>query len=111
MLFFLYVRSVVAKVLNINFKSRLNNNNKNNGLKSLWMSYRECVQVCRIVFGNFFYAVVIIIVFVIVDYFYRYYYYYYYYYCNFYYLKYKNAECLYIYMKFVFVFVLIIITI
>jgi hypothetical protein len=52
LLFYLYVRSVISKVLNVSFKSRWG---KADGParqpKGLWMSYRECVQVARIVFG------------------------------------------------------------
>lgn len=53
LLFFLYVRSVIAKVLHYSFKSRWNKHdgpNKTN--KSMWMSYREASHVAKIVFGT-----------------------------------------------------------
>jgi hypothetical protein len=53
LLFFLYVRSVVAKQLHVSFKTRWG---KSDGPgrqpKSLWLSYRECVSVARSVFGE-----------------------------------------------------------
>jgi hypothetical protein len=53
LLFFLYVRSVVAKQLHVSFKTRWG---KSDGPgrqpKSLWLSYRECVAVARAVFGD-----------------------------------------------------------
>jgi hypothetical protein len=52
LLFFLYVRSVVSKLLRISFKTRWS---KNDGPgrqpRSLWMSYKECVSVAKTVFG------------------------------------------------------------
>jgi hypothetical protein len=54
LLFFLYVRSVIAKVLHISFKSRWQK--KFDGVsgtpKSLWISFREAAHVARIVFGK-----------------------------------------------------------
>ena len=53
LLFFLYVRSVVAKQLHVSFKTRWG---KSDGPgrqpKSLWLSYRECVAVAKAVFGE-----------------------------------------------------------
>ncbi len=65
LLFYLYVRSVIAKVLNISFRSRWGKSDTSSSSsananashassrqpKGLWMSHRECVQVARIVFG------------------------------------------------------------
>ena len=52
LLFFLYVRSVVAKVLHVSFKTRwAKADGPGRQPKSLWMSYRECVTVARTVFG------------------------------------------------------------
>ena len=53
LLFFLYVRSVIASVLHINFRgrwSKLDGPGRQTPL-ALWMSHRECVQVARVVFG------------------------------------------------------------
>ena len=54
LVFFLYVRSVIAKVLHISFKSRWHK--KFDGVtgspKALWISYREAAHVARIVFGS-----------------------------------------------------------
>lgn len=53
LLFFLYVRSVIANVLHINFRgrwSRLDGPGRQTP-QALWMSHRECVQVARVVFG------------------------------------------------------------
>jgi hypothetical protein len=57
LLFFLYVRSVVSSVLHVTFRNKWTRpeNGANAGTKNiqaLWMSYRECVQVARIVFGE-----------------------------------------------------------
>jgi hypothetical protein len=53
LLFFLYVRSVIAKQLHVSFKTRWG---KSDGPgkqpKSLWLSYRECVLVAKAVFGE-----------------------------------------------------------
>ncbi len=56
-IFFLYVRSVVANVLHISFKTKWtrpdhggSGNSRN--VTALWMSYRECMQVSKIVFGE-----------------------------------------------------------
>lgn len=48
LLFYLYVRSVIAKVLHINFKSRWNTPST----KAIWMSYREAAHIARVVFGQ-----------------------------------------------------------
>ena len=54
LLFFLYVRSVLAKVLHISFKARWQK--KFDGVsgqpKALWISYKEAAHVARIVFGS-----------------------------------------------------------
>ena len=53
LLFFLYVRSVIANVLHINFRgrwSRLDGPGRQTP-QALWMSHRECLQVARVVFG------------------------------------------------------------
>ena len=54
LLFFLYVRSVIAKVLHISFKARWAKkfDGVNGQPKSLWISFREAAQVARIVFGT-----------------------------------------------------------
>jgi hypothetical protein len=53
LLFFLYVRSVISKVLHVNFKNRwVNSDAPGRQPTSLWMSYRECTHVARIVFGK-----------------------------------------------------------
>jgi hypothetical protein len=67
LLFYLYVRSVIAKVLHIHFKNRwtsASSGNKsqgdNNGggtlpgrqPQSLWMSYREALHITGIIFGK-----------------------------------------------------------
>ena len=54
LLFFLYVRSVLASVLHINFRgrwSKLDGPGRQTP-QALWLSYRECTQVARIVFGG-----------------------------------------------------------
>lgn len=52
LLFFLYVRSVVAKLLQFSFKTRwAKNDGPGRQPRSLWMSYRECVSVSKTVFG------------------------------------------------------------
>jgi len=53
LVFFLYVRSMVANVLHINFKTRWTRPDQANprNTQNLWMSYRECLTVSRIVFG------------------------------------------------------------
>jgi hypothetical protein len=52
LLFFLFVRSVVMKILNVQFKTRwMKAESASIGqAKGLWMSYRECAQVARVVF-------------------------------------------------------------
>mmetsp|Transcript_3092 Transcript_3092/g.4755 ORF Transcript_3092/g.4755 Transcript_3092/m.4755 type:complete len:680 (+) Transcript_3092:79-2118(+) len=53
LLFFLYVRSVVAKQLHVSFKTRwAKTDGPGRQPKSLWLSYRECVNVARAVFGD-----------------------------------------------------------
>jgi len=54
LLFFLYVRSIVANVLHVNFKARWTRPDQSNpkNLQSLWMSYRECSAVSKIIFGD-----------------------------------------------------------
>ncbi len=47
LLFFLYVRSVVMKCF-----SKWNKGNEANKSKNLWISYRECVHIAKIVFGE-----------------------------------------------------------
>ena len=52
LLFFLYVRSVVSKLLHVSFKTRwAKNDGPGRQPRSLWMSYRECVSVAKTVFG------------------------------------------------------------
>ncbi len=55
LLFYLYVRSVIAKVLHIHFKNRWTMN-KFDGPgrqpQSLWMSYREALHITGIIFGK-----------------------------------------------------------
>lgn len=66
LLFFLYVKSVIGRVLRINFKTRwlsnLNYSCSNHSLnsrlnsftganKNIWMSLKECTQVARVVYG------------------------------------------------------------
>lgn len=53
LLFFLYVRSVVAKQLHVTFKTRwAKSDGPGRQPKSLWLSFRECVSVAKIVFGD-----------------------------------------------------------
>lgn len=53
LLFFLYVRSVVAKQLHVSFKTRwTKSDGPGRQPKSLWLSYRECVHVAKTVFGD-----------------------------------------------------------
>lgn len=54
LLFYLYVRSMVANVLHVNFKSRWSRPDQANpkNVQSLWMSYRECITVSKIIFGE-----------------------------------------------------------
>ena len=57
LIFFLYVRSVVANVLHISFKTKWTRPDHGGGgnsrnVTALWMSYRECMQVSKIVFGE-----------------------------------------------------------
>lgn len=47
LLFFLYVRSVVMKCF-----SKWNKGNEASKSKNLWISYRECVHIAKIVFGE-----------------------------------------------------------
>lgn len=53
LLFYLYVRSVISKVLHVSFRTRWAKSDGKSGRQSngLWMSYKECVQVAKIVFG------------------------------------------------------------
>lgn len=53
LVFFLYVRSMVANALHINFKTRWTRPDQANprNTQNLWMSHRECLTVSRIVFG------------------------------------------------------------
>lgn len=54
LLFYLYVRSVVSSVLHISFKTKWTRPEQSGKkqVSSLWMSYRECMQVSKIVFGE-----------------------------------------------------------
>ena len=55
LLFFLYVRSVIAKLLNISFRTRWGKSESgagSRGSKGLWMTFRECVHVAQVVFGD-----------------------------------------------------------
>ena len=60
LLFFLYVRSVIAKTLNINFKGRWACNTEldvstgaaNHIPATLYLSYRECMFIANIVYGS-----------------------------------------------------------
>eukprot|EP01038_Epipyxis_sp_PR26KG_P010908 gene10908-14646_t len=54
LLFFLYVRSVIANVLHISFKLHWTKSDgpKKSFKESLWMSYRESSQVAKIIFGQ-----------------------------------------------------------
>jgi hypothetical protein len=53
LLFYLYVRSVISKVLHINFKTRwLKFDGPGRQPRSQWMSYREAAHIAKIVFGN-----------------------------------------------------------
>jgi len=57
LLFFLYVRSVIQKLLNVTFRARWGSDALKGGgpdrlPKPLWLSYRECVAVARTVFGT-----------------------------------------------------------
>lgn len=60
LLFFLYVRSVISKTLNINFRARWNGKtdvNVNTGQicstpATLYLSYRECVRIANIIYGS-----------------------------------------------------------
>jgi hypothetical protein len=53
LLFYLYVRSVVAKVLRVQFKARWSKlEGPGRQAKALWMSFREAAHVARVVFGN-----------------------------------------------------------
>ena len=54
LLFYLYVRSVVSTTLHINFKNKWTRTDSANpkNQQNLWMSFRECVQVSRIVYGQ-----------------------------------------------------------
>jgi hypothetical protein len=53
LLFYLYVRSVISKVLHVNFKSRwLKFDGPGRQPRSQWMSYREATHIARIVFGS-----------------------------------------------------------
>lgn len=52
LLFFLYVRSVVGKVLHVNFKNRwVKPEGPGRQAKPLWMSFREAAHVAKLVFG------------------------------------------------------------
>lgn len=52
LLFFLYVRSVVQKEIGINFRNRWNElgRGRERLRETVWLSYRSCVQVSRVVF-------------------------------------------------------------
>jgi hypothetical protein len=54
LLFYLYVRSVIAKVLHINFKNRWTTKFDGPGRQpqSVWMSYREASHITGIIFGK-----------------------------------------------------------
>lgn len=53
LLFYLYVRSVISKVLHINFKQRWQKiDGPGRQFRPLWMSYREAAHVARVVFGT-----------------------------------------------------------
>ncbi|RYH07209.1 hypothetical protein EON65_41980 [archaeon] len=53
LLFYLYVRSVISKVLHVNFKNRwVKFDGPGRQPRSQWMSYREAVHIARIVFGS-----------------------------------------------------------
>ena len=53
LLFFLYVRAVVARTLHISFKRRwAKSEGAGRPQKSLWMSYREAALVSKAVFGK-----------------------------------------------------------
>ena len=57
LLFFMYMRSIIQKLLNVSFHKRWGSGEANRGSadrtpKQLWLSYRECKQVARTVFGN-----------------------------------------------------------
>jgi hypothetical protein len=54
LLFYLYVRSMVGNVLHVNFKTRWSRPDQANpkNVQSLWMSYRECITVSKIIFGE-----------------------------------------------------------
>jgi len=53
LLFFLYVRSVICKVLHISFKTRWQKfDGPGRQPRAMWMTYREAVHVARIVFGT-----------------------------------------------------------
>ena len=54
LLFFLYVRSVIQKLLGISFRNRWSDlgRGRERTPQALWLSYRECVSVARTVFGN-----------------------------------------------------------
>eukprot|EP01040_Poterioochromonas_malhamensis_P007297 gene7297-7873_t len=53
LLFYLYVRSVIAKSLHVNFKNRWTmNSGVGRQPQSLWMSYREALHITGIVFGK-----------------------------------------------------------
>ena len=60
LLFFLYVRNVISKTLNINFRGRWNCKTELNATRqhssveppTLFLSHRECVRIANIVFGS-----------------------------------------------------------
>ena len=55
LLFFMYLRSVIQKLLNVSFKTRWGSEatrGPERTPKQLWLSYRECITVARTVFGN-----------------------------------------------------------
>jgi hypothetical protein len=53
LLFFLYVRSIIAKQLHISYKTRWGKvDGPGRQPKSLWLSYKECVAVAKAVFGE-----------------------------------------------------------
>jgi hypothetical protein len=54
LLFYLYVRSVISKVLHVNFKNRWTTKFDGPGRQpqSIWMSYREALHITGIIFGK-----------------------------------------------------------
>ena len=53
LLFFLYVRSVISSLLNISFRTRWGKSDSSSrASKGLWMTFKECVHVTQVVFGD-----------------------------------------------------------